>query len=400
MRQKGLSKEQVLADIRALRAKDVPWNRVLNSISTVPHPVAVEAFHEAIDTNLGDVRIFRGTREIERQAIAMMGALLGKSDCAGSLVSGGTEANLLALYVARKWAAERRPELTGKPEVVVAETVHYSMQKIFDLLGLTSRTAPVDRRLRMDVSAAEALINERTIALIGTAGTSEFGSVDPIEDLSRIALAHDVYLHVDAATGGFIIPFARSLGYGLPRFDFSLPGVCSITMDPHKYGLVNVPAGGIFFRDASLEALVSLESFFTRTPTHRTFLGTRPGAAAVATYAVLEHLGWDGFVDATRTNYQTMEYLTSQLAVRGYRLLAPSELNIVIVDLPNAIEVMETLEGWDWIISVSKRYRNCLRLVITQHVTQPMIDEFLVALDRATSVLARRAGGAQVEQLP
>ncbi|MCP3098095.1 tyrosine decarboxylase MfnA [Myxococcus sp. K15C18031901] len=387
MRRKGLPKEEVLSSIRSLREKDVPWSRVLNSICTRPHPLAVEAFQAGIDTNLGDVRIFRGTHDIERRAVALMGTLLGKESCAGSLVSGGTEANLLAMYVARKLATQRRGGLTGPPEVIVAETVHYSVQKIFDLLGLTPRTAPVDKRLRMDVKAAEALVNERTIALIGTAGTSEFGSVDPIEALSQLALERDLYLHVDAATGGFIIPFARELGHPLPRFDFSLPGVTSITLDPHKYGLVNVPAGAVFFRDPALQSLISLDSFFARTPTHRTFLGTRPGGAALATYAVLEHLGWEGFVEATRTNYDTMGYLLDRLNARGYSLLLPPELNIAIVDLPAAVQVMELLERWDWIISVSKRYSNCLRLVVTAHVTRPVVDAFIDALDGAMTEL-------------
>jgi tyrosine decarboxylase/tyrosine decarboxylase/aspartate 1-decarboxylase len=158
-------------------------------------------------------------------------------------------------------------------------------------------------------------------------------------------------------------------------------------MDPHKYGLVNVPAGAIFFREHALQALISLDSFFTKTPTHRTFLGTRPGAAAIATYAVLEHLGWDGFVEATRTNYENTEYLVAGLQRRGFSLLVPPELNIVIVDLPNAIEVMEVLERRGWIISVSKRYRNCLRLVVNAHVTRPVIDDFLVSLEEALGEL-------------
>lgn len=373
--------------IRACRAKDVPWTRVLNSICTEPHPLSVEAFLSAIDTNLGDGRIFRGTREIEERAIARIGALLGRSGCAGSLVSGGTEANLLALYVARKHAIRTRGELAGSPEVVVAETVHYSLHKVFEVLGLVPRTAPVDDRLRMNVGAARALVNERTIALVGTAGTSEFGSIDPIEDLGRLAEERGLHLHVDAATGGFIIPFARELGHDLPRFDFSVPGVSSITLDPHKYGLVNIPAGAVFFRDESLRSLIHLDSFFTRTPAHRTFLGTRPGAAAVATYAVLEHLGWDGFTRVTRTNYEHVSYLVSRLTERGFSLFVPPELNIVVVDLERAVEVMDILEGWGWIISVSRRYRSCLRLVVTRHVTRAVIDEFLIALERAVDSL-------------
>ncbi|ACA86291.1 tyrosine decarboxylase MfnA [Shewanella woodyi] len=390
MRKHGLSKSEVYSNIQKLRQTDVPWDRVLNSICTQPHEVAVKAFTDAIDTNLGDVRIFQGTHQIEQQVIQSISTFLHAKEPAGSLVSGGTEANLLALYVAKKQARSKAKN-RHVSEVICAETVHYSMKKIFDLLDLTAVILPVDEKFRMDISQINKHISENTVAIVATAGSSEFGSIDPIEELSDIAVAHQIYLHVDAATGGFIIPFAKALGYQLPNFDFSLPGVSSITMDPHKYGLANIPAGGIFFRDQSLIELISLDSFFINTPSHKTFLGTRPGGAAVATFAVLEHLGWDGYKEITRKNYATMEYLVEQLKWRNYQLASPPELNIVIVDLPNAEEVMTLLEEWDWIISVSKRFRHCLRLVITAHVNIEMIDNFLTVLDGAVNCLSDTA---------
>jgi len=390
MRKIGLSSKKVFENIEKFRQQDIPWDKVLNSICTKPHAIATQAFTEAIDTNLGDIRIFRGTYQIEQQVIEMIGSLLGGKESSGSLVSGGTEANLLAMYVARKVAQLKQPGMQGG-EVIVAETVHYSLVKIFDLLGLKQVTVPVDSALRMDTSNIPSLINKNTIAIIATAGNSEFGSIDPIKTLSDIAISHDVYLHVDAATGGFIIPFAKALGHELSDFDFSLPGVSSITMDPHKYGLANIPAGGIFFRNASLHNLISLDSFFIGTPTHRTFLGTRPGGSAVATYAVMEHLGWDGYIDITRENFEHIEYLVDNLQGLGFDILLPPELNIVIVDLPNAPEVMKLLESWDWIISVSKRFQNCLRLVVTNHVNIPMIDNVLAVLVEAIQTVGADA---------
>ena len=383
MRKVGQKAEAVLKDIDQHLNCDVPWQFVLNSICTQPHPVAVAAFTRSIATNLGDVRIFKGTYELEKKAIAAMAGLLNAEDCHGSLVSGGTEANLLAIYVARKHACARRGDIS-RPEVIVAETVHFSMQKIFDMLGITPRTVEVDHRYKMDVSQVQRLINDNTIAIVGTAGTSEFGSVDPIEELSRIAAHHDLYFHVDAATGGFIIPFARALGYELPNFDFSLPGVCSITLDPHKYGLVNIPAGGIFFRTKELHSMISLDSFFASTPVHRTFLGTRPGGAAAASYATFETLGQDGFIETTKSNYQHMEYLVERLESLGYQVPVAPELNIVIVALADAIAVSRQLEARGWIISVSKRFSNCLRLVINQHVDREVIDRFLQVLQQVT----------------
>lgn len=383
MRRFGLTESEVRRSVERHLRMDVPWSRVLNSICTQPDAFGAEMASIASHTNLGDVRIFRGTHRLEQQAVARICDLLGNPGGPGSLVSGGTEANLLAMYVAKKLASARRGTTRLAPEVIVGETVHYSFNKVFQMLGLIPAVAPVDDSLRMDPSKVTSLITPGTVAIVGTAGSSEFGSVDPVEQLSEIAAEHGVYLHVDAATGGFIIPFARELGYDLPRFDFTLPGVSSITMDPHKYGLVGIPAGGIFFRDESLQAEIGLDSFFAATPTHRTFLGTRPGAGAVATYAVLEHLGWEGFVRVTRTNFENTEYLMRELRSRGYALAVRPDLNIVVVSLPAAAKVMEVLESWDWIVSVSKRFRDTLRIVVTGHVTRSVIDAFLDALDRA-----------------
>ncbi|WP_256080107.1 tyrosine decarboxylase MfnA [Massilia sp. YIM B04103] len=375
MRKHGRAQDEVLAELAGLRERDVPWKRVLNSICTVPHEAALLAGQAALDSNLGDLRIFRGCRAAEQKALALMGDLLGKPDCAGSLVSGGTEANLLAMYVARK----RRPDI-AQPEIVAGETVHYSLGKVCDLLGIRLRTVALDARFRMRPDAAREAINGNTIALIGTAGSSEFGAVDPIGELAAIAQQHELYFHVDAATGGFIIPFARALGHDLPQFDFSVPGVCSIAMDPHKYGLSIIPAGAVFFRTQELRDSIQLESFFNATPTHHSLIGTRSGAAAAATYAVLETLGFDGYTEITRRNYRVMGYLVERLERQGYRLVAPPQLNIVNVDLPDAVEVMRALEECGWIISVSKRFRHCLRLVVTQHVDEAMVDAFVERL--------------------
>jgi tyrosine decarboxylase/tyrosine decarboxylase/aspartate 1-decarboxylase len=336
----------------------------------------------AAHTNLGDVRIFRGTKRIERKVVRLLLDLMGNPGGSGSLVSGGTEANLIALLVARE-SARARGRLTDRPEVVVSSTVHFSFTKIFGLLGLTPVVVPVDDSLRLPADEVARRIGEHTVAVVATAGSSEFGVVDAVDEIGPVVAGRDVHLHVDAATGGFIIPFARELGHDLPQFDFSVDGVDSITIDPHKYGLANVPAGAILFRGAQDAGRFAVDSFFIDTPVHNTLLGTRPGAAAVSTYAVLEHLGRDGFRDLTRTNYEVTQYLVDGLRAAGHELFAEPQLNIVVVRMAHAIRVSQLLESKGWIVSTSKRFGETLRLVVTRHVTPAMVDEFLPALERA-----------------
>ena len=384
MRAEGLAAAAVRQRIADDMDHDVPWNRVLNSICTEPHPLSVEMAHLSAHTNLGDVRIFGGTKQIERRVVALLLSLLTNETGSGHLVSGGTEANLIAMYVARE-LARHRGRLTAAPEVVVGSTVHFSFHKIFALLGLTARVVPVDARLRLAPDQVEANISDNTIGVVATAGSSEFGVVDQVDEIGSRLAGRNIRFHVDAATGGFIIPFARELGRDLPQFDFTVAAVDSITIDPHKYGLANVPAGAILFREAEDAGTFAVDSFFVDTPVHNTFLGTRPGSAAVATYAVLEHLGRAGFLAITRTNFEVTDHLVDRLRRVGLELFIEPQLNIVTVRLPHAARIAERLEAWGWIVSTSRRYTDTLRLVVARHVTREMVDEFIPVLQRASA---------------
>lgn len=401
MRRHGDSADAVRARIAAAMAEDVPWHRVLNSICTEPHPLGVEMAALSHHTNLGDPRIFRGTKAVETEVVGLLLDLLGNPGGSGALVSGGTEANLMALLVARE-RARREGRLTHAPEVVVGSTVHFSFHKIFSMLGLTPTVIPVDEELRLPVEEIAARITPDTIAVVATAGSSEFGVVDAVEDIGPLLASHRLRLHVDAATGGFIIPFARRLGRDVPQFDFTVPGVASITIDPHKYGTVPVPAGAVLFNDPDDSGSFAVNSFFIDTPVHNTLLGTRPGSAAIATYAVLEHLGIDGFTEITKHNYDVTDYCVRRLRDAGYRMFLEPELNIVTVRVPHAPRVSALLEERGWIVSTSRRYPDVLRLVVTRHVTRSTVDAFIPALRGACAAAAdgdgHRSDGADTAE--
>ena len=89
------------------------------------------------------------------------------------------------------------------------ESAHFSFTKICNLLNLKPIYAGLDGSFRVDFSSVEKCVSKNTVAIVGTAGTAELGAVDPIEELSRIALEHNVWLHVDAAFGGLVIPFLK-----------------------------------------------------------------------------------------------------------------------------------------------------------------------------------------------
>lgn len=333
---------------------------------TKPHPIAVKAYRMFLESNLGDSGLFEGTAQLERQAIAQLAELLHGEGSVGFIVSGGTEANLMALAAAKNIA--RKPQ----PEVVLPESAHFSFTKACSLLGIKPVYARLDSQFRVDPQDVEARISQNTVAIVGTAGTSELGAVDPIEKLSEIAVAQGVFLHIDAAFGGLVLPF-------LPKkypFDFDLEGVKSITVDPHKMGLAAVPAGGILFRDAQ-----TLESLKTQTPYltdqfQYTFTGTRSGAAAASAWAVFKLLGFGGYRRVVAKSMRTTKIFASGIQKAGFKLLCAPTLNIVAFRGEKTRLVAEKLWRQGWFVSYVPRY-DCIRIVVMPHVKPQHANTFL-----------------------
>jgi tyrosine decarboxylase/aspartate 1-decarboxylase len=202
-------------------------------------------------------------------------------------------------------------------------------------------------------------------------------------------LANDVYFHVDAAFGGFVLPFLEELGSDVSDFDFRLPGVCSITVDPHKMGLAPIPAGGILFRDEEM-----MRSITTRIPylaggetDHNTILGTRSGASAIAVWALLMHLGRQGYRGVVgRCMRLTSKLVEGVQKINGVSLVTRPTLNIVgissgEIDIKSLAKEMRE-RGW----AVSL-FPGHIRVVIMPHVKSSYIEHFLKDLKEVVEKL-------------
>ncbi|NJO92465.1 MAG: hypothetical protein HC831_28465 [Chloroflexia bacterium] len=148
-----------------------------------------------------------------------------------------------------------------------------------------------------------------------------------------------------------------------------------MTIDPHKFGLSVIPSGAILFNNKEHFEEVEFHSFFEGTPTHRCFLGTRSGASAVATYATIKHLGFNGYLERTRYYFNIREYLRNLLLSENLDFYLPPDLNIVTLKHPNVKEAVGYFEEHNWIISQSKNY-NCLRIVLANHVAEESLESF------------------------
>ena len=134
---------------------------------------------------------------------------------------------------------------------------------------------------------------------------------------------------MDAAFGGFSIPFLNEIGYNLPKFDFTLPGVCSITIDPHKMGLTPIPTGGILFRDKSYLEVMSIETPYLTEDRQSTIVGTRTGASTAATWALMKYLGRNGYKKVVERCMELTRLLAQGVCKSGFLLVTEPQLNIV-----------------------------------------------------------------------
>ncbi len=370
MHLQGLNKRTVIAELKNIQQKDKRYEdgKILCSMCTKPHPIAQKAYQLFLSSNLGDPGLFPGSARLEKDVIGQLATLLHGKNCAGSIVSGGTEANLLALLAARNMAQ------IDQPEVVLPQSAHFSFIKICNMLNLKQVYADLDSSFRVDLKSVKKCVTKKTVAILGTAGTAELGVVDPVEELSKVASEQNIWLHVDAAFGGLVIPFLKGSKY---NFDFNLETVKSITVDPHKMGMAAIPAGGIIFRDNK-----SLDFIKTKTPYltdnfQSTFIGTRTGASAASAWAVFRYLGMDGFKKIVDNCMKTTELFTEGLKDAGFSLIVEPNLNIIAFrDNCDTEKTAEKLWKQGWYVSYVPRY-DCIRIVVMPHVKKKDASAFL-----------------------
>jgi glutamate/tyrosine decarboxylase-like PLP-dependent enzyme len=219
----------------------------------------------------------------------------------GYLTSGGTESLLQAVKTAREVA--RKDRGIAHPQVVAGESAHAAFTKAADYFDVELIRVPVGADFRVDVDALADACTDSTIMVVGSAPTYPQGVVDPIADISSLALERGILCHVDACMGGFLLPFLTQLGRFSEPFDFRLPGVTSMSADVHKYGYASKGVSVILYRTHELarhQIFVTsdwLGGFYASTA----MAGTRPAGPIAAAWAALMHIGVSGYLDLTRT---------------------------------------------------------------------------------------------------
>lgn len=305
----GRDRADILAEMEQMAACEAPaWQngRVSGAVyhgdwSHIEFLNRVYALNSQANPLHADV--WPSATRFEAEIVAMTAHMLGadgNGEICGTVTSGGTESILLAMKTYRDFARITRG--IKKPEIVAPVTAHAAFDKASQYFGIKLVSVDVDPGYRVDVAKVKKAITRNTVVLVGSAPSFPHGAIDPIPELADLARSRGTGLHVDACLGGFVLPWAERLGHPVPRFDFRLPGVTSMSVDTHKYGYAAKGTSVVLYRGQELRHY----QYYTATEWpggmyfSPTLAGSRPGALSAACWASLVSMGEAGYLEATR----------------------------------------------------------------------------------------------------
>ncbi|HLN28230.1 MAG TPA: aminotransferase class V-fold PLP-dependent enzyme [Gemmataceae bacterium] len=335
--------------------------------------------------------VWPSAAKFESEIVAMTANMLGAAETTGaicgSVSSGGTESILLAMKTYRDWAREEK-SITN-PEIVAPTTAHPAFDKAAQYFSIKMTRVPVGSDYRADVNAMRNALKRNTIVVVGSAPGFPHGLIDPIGELSELAKAKGIGFHTDACLGGFVLPWAKKLGYAVPEFDFRLPGVTSMSADTHKYGYAAKGTSVVLYRGPELRRY----QYFTATEWpgglyfSPTIAGSRPGGLVAACWAAMIATGEQGYLEATRRILETAAKIRRGIvAIPELRVLG-DPLWVIAFASPtlNIYRILDALSARRWNLNGLHKPA-AVHLCVTLRHTQPGVAErFLDDLQAAVA---------------
>ncbi|HEY3181069.1 MAG TPA: aspartate aminotransferase family protein [Casimicrobiaceae bacterium] len=355
----GLAREEIFARMKIYAASDIDWRhgrvplyvfKANDEIAAIGRDAFIEFFTE---NGLGGKRAFHSLRRMEDEVVGIGLSLFHAPDDAGGyLTTGGSESIIAMVKACRDWTRENDGAPDRRGNIVMPYSAHPAFTKAARLMDLEPRRVALGHDFRADVMAMADAIDSETLLIVGSAPCFPYGTIDPIIALGDLAQERGLWLHVDACVGGYLAPFVAKAGYPVPPFDFTVPGVTSLSADLHKFGFCPKPASTVFYRSAAQAALQPFEiddwpggKFATAT-----LVGTRPGGAIAGAWATLHAMGEQGYVETARDIMELVARYRRGIEAIGLTVVGAPELSILCftstdVDMLQVGEAM-TQRGW------------------------------------------------------
>jgi sphinganine-1-phosphate aldolase len=395
----GLAREEVLARLAAMREHDLAarGGRTFAYVYDPARPdidaLGHEVYGSFLDVNGLDPTVFPSLLAMENDVVAIAAAHLGGGPgTVGSFTSGGTESILLAVKAARDLAGVERGQ------VVLPVTAHAAFQKACHYFGLEAVLVDVDpKTFRAVPSAMAAAVTDRTVLLVASAASYAHGVVDPVEEIAALGLELGIPVHVDGCIGGWLLPYFARLGVEVPRFDLSVPGVTSLSVDLHKYAYAPKGASVVLYADAALrrKQYFACADWTGYTMVNATVQSTKSGGPLAAAWAVLHAVGDEGYLDLARQTLAATRRLVEGVdQIPGLRVLGAPEMALVAIasDVVDVFVVCDEMAARGWYVQAQLGYRDLpanLHLTLTassEAVVEALLADLAACVETARGV--------------
>jgi len=408
---KGLSKKQVFTLLDELSADDVDWSsgKVFGYVFDPGREIletAEQALVKFYHKSGLDFTVYPSLLKMENDVVDFaISHLGGNEDSAGSFTSGGTESIILAVKTARDYGREKRG--IAEPEMIVPETAHAAFHKAAHYLNVKLVQTPVDPiTMKANPHEIKKAITKNTILIVGSAPCYSHGVIDPIEEMSEIAKEHEILFHADACMGGFVLPIMRELGYKVPYFDFSLPGVTSISMDLHKYAYAPKGASVVLYRNKELRKYqyFACSKWTGYTMINTTIQSTKSGGPLAAAWTTLKFVGKDLYLDFTEKKLEAVEKVVNFVEEHpDLELVTKPEMTLVAFtsSTVNIFNIVDEVNSRGWYIQPALKYGNSkehIHLSIN-YSNVDKIDDFLKDLADSIESAKTLPSGILLEKL-
>ena len=360
-----------------------------------------EVFGHYSHANVIQRDMYPSATRFEGEIIAMTAALMHAPEPCGVLTSGGTESLMNPLLVYREWGRERG---ITQPNLVLPSTAHPALHKGAHYFGIEVRMASVTDQFVADMESVRSLVDENTVALAGSAGSYPHGLIDPIGELSDLAVERGINLHVDGCLGGFILCWGEELGAGVPVFDFRHPGVTSISADTHKYGFGLKGSSVLLYRTPELrrKQYFIMPDWEGGNYTSPGMSGSRSGGIIAAAWAAMVTLGREGYLAIAADIFRTAARLREIIGEHPeLRVLGDPKFNVAFAastaealgdDPIDIFHVNDALAAKQWRMN-GLQHPPAVHFCITRPNTLPgVMDRFAADLHEAVGYARERRG--------
>ena len=302
----GITEKDLFESMVNSTHSDIDW-RAGKTFGAVYYPgekyskAISNAYLKYMHENAFDPQLFSSILTMENEVVQQTASLFSNNQkLFGNLTSGGTESIFLSILSARN--CSKKQKNIKNPEVILSSSAHPAFLKAMNFLRIKPIIVPTKKDFNLNLNGFREAINQNTILLVASAPAYPTGMIDPISELSNLALEYKLLLHVDACIGGFLLSYLKKCNYNIPLFDFNLDGVSSLSVDLHKYAYAPKGSSVLLYKNDELR-----KHQFSVYPNWEggiygstSFLGTKPGGIVAASWFALNHIGENGYIELTQ----------------------------------------------------------------------------------------------------